>query len=190
MTLASVERPKTTNKLHNDLEIVRTAMIAELDATSLYEAQIDNLNSEEAKDVIHHIMLEEKEHISELQCLLMMLDKEQEDKMSEVDPSTCLARLSQIDQMQLPEEYRVPPIDLTVTTYELSEKNRLVTQEENPYEWLAAVTHVFHGDTIERVYQIMNAHKDTDSFFKASFGGVFPWKGGEIILKNSEPRII
>ena len=30
MTLASVERPKTTNKLHNDLEIIRTAMIAEL----------------------------------------------------------------------------------------------------------------------------------------------------------------
>jgi len=91
MTLASVKRPETTNKLHNDLEIVRTAMIAELDATSLYEAQIDNLNSEDAKNVIRHILLEEKEHISELQCLLMKLDKEQEDKMSEVNPSTCLA---------------------------------------------------------------------------------------------------
>jgi rubrerythrin len=91
MSLASVERPKTTNKLHNDLEIIRTATIAELDATSLYEAQIDNLDSEEAKKVIRHIMLEEKEHISELQCLLMKLDKEQMDKMEEVNASTCIA---------------------------------------------------------------------------------------------------
>lgn len=91
MTLASVRRPKTMNKLHNDLEIVRTAIIAELDATSLYEAQIDNLNSEDAKKVIYHILLEEKEHISELNCLLMKLDKEQEDKMSEVNASTCIA---------------------------------------------------------------------------------------------------
>ncbi len=91
MTLASVERPKTTNKLHNDLQIVRTALIAELDATSLYEAQIDNLNSEDAKKVIVHILLEEKEHLAELQCLLMKLDKEQEDKMSEVNAKTCIA---------------------------------------------------------------------------------------------------
>lgn len=91
MTLASVERPKTTNMLHNDLEIVRTAIIAELDATSLYEAQIDNLNSEDAKNVIHHIFVEEKEHISELMCLLMKLDKTQEEKMTEVNPTTCIA---------------------------------------------------------------------------------------------------
>lgn len=91
MTLASVERPKTTNKLHNDLEMIRSATIAELDAISLYEAQIDNLNNEEAKKVIRHIMLEEKEHLAELQCLLMKLDKEQEDKMSEVNAKTCIA---------------------------------------------------------------------------------------------------
>lgn len=91
MTLASVERPKTTDKLHNDLEIVRSAMIAELDASSLYEAQIDNLNSDAAKKVIRCILLEEKEHLAELQCLLMKLDKEQEDKMSEVNAETCLA---------------------------------------------------------------------------------------------------
>lgn len=92
MTLASVERPKTTDKLHNDLEIIRTALIAELDATSLYEAQIDNLNNDIAKIVIKHIILEEKEHISELQCLLMKLDKDQEEKMTEVNATTCIAR--------------------------------------------------------------------------------------------------
>ena len=91
MSLAFIERPKTTDKLHYDQEMVRTALIAELDATNLYQAQLDNLNSEEAKKVIEHIMLEEKEHISELQCLLMKLDKDQEEKMSEVNASTCIA---------------------------------------------------------------------------------------------------
>lgn len=91
MSLASVERPKTSHKLHYDQEVVRTALIAELDATNLYQAQLDNLNSEEAKKVIEHIILEEKEHISELQCLLMRLDKDQEEKMSEVNASTCIA---------------------------------------------------------------------------------------------------
>lgn len=91
MTLVSVERPKTIDKLHNDLQIVRTAIIAELDATSLYEAQIDNLSSLDAKKVIEHILLEEKEHIAELQCLLMKLDETQAAKMTEVDASTCIA---------------------------------------------------------------------------------------------------
>jgi len=90
MTLVSVERPKTDNKLHNDLEIIRTAIIAELDATSLYEAQIDNLNSEDAKRVIHHIILEEKEHISELVCLLNNIDDEQADSIIGISEDTCI----------------------------------------------------------------------------------------------------
>lgn len=92
MTLASVERPKTTRKDIIDKEIVRTAIIAEMDATSLYEAQIDNLFREDAKAVIRHIMLEEKEHISELMCLLMKLDKEQESEFSEVPLDTCIKK--------------------------------------------------------------------------------------------------
>ena len=91
MTLVSVERPNTTDKYHKDQEMIRTALIAELDATSLYQAQIDNLYSEEAKRVIRHIIDEEKEHLAELQCLLMKLDKMQEEKMIEVNASTCIA---------------------------------------------------------------------------------------------------
>jgi rubrerythrin len=49
------------------------------------------LNSEDAKKVIKHIIDEEKEHLSELYCLLMKLDKEQMDKMEEVNASTCIA---------------------------------------------------------------------------------------------------
>lgn len=91
MTLVSVERPKAVSKLKADREMVRTALIAELDATSLYEAQIDNLFDEGAKRVIEHIIDEEREHIAELQCLLMKLDKTQEEKMTEVNASTCIA---------------------------------------------------------------------------------------------------
>jgi rubrerythrin len=91
MSFAVVERPKITHKLHYDQEIVRTAIIAELDATSLYQAQLDNLNSEEAKKVIEHIIDEEREHIAELYCLLMRLDRIQEEKMTEVNASTCMA---------------------------------------------------------------------------------------------------
>lgn len=91
MSLAAVERPKISNKLHHDQEIVRTAMIAELDATNLYQAQLDNMNSEEAKRVVEHIINEEREHIAELYCLLMKLDRIQEEKMTEVNASTCIA---------------------------------------------------------------------------------------------------
>lgn len=91
MTLVTVERPKISDKLHTDLQIIRTDLIAELDATSLYEAQIENLFNIEAKEVIQHILLEEKEHISELICILMKLDKEQEEKFTEVNPDTCIA---------------------------------------------------------------------------------------------------
>ena len=91
MTLVSVERPGTESKVHKDQEMIRTALIAELDATSLYQAQLDNLDNKEAIRVIKHIIDEEKEHIAELSCLIMRLDKIQEEKMTEVNPSTCIA---------------------------------------------------------------------------------------------------
>lgn len=73
-----------------------------------------------------------------------------------------------------------PPIAIIITTYELAEDT------PGNYRWIATVTHTFHGDTEERAYQIMEAHKKTDVFFSASFQGNY--KG--ITLKNSEPQII
>jgi len=83
-----------------------------------------------------------------------------------------------------PVEYTAPPITLIITTYEL------VEDLPGRYFWNASVSHLFHGETIERVYQLSESHKQTDAFYKASFEGRFPWKGGVIILKNSEPQII
>lgn len=91
-----------------------------------------------------------------------------------------------INQIPEPTEYATPPVTLIITTYELAEKKGTITPEENPYEWLATVTHAFHGETDERVYQISEAHKRTDAFYKGSFEGRY----NNIILKNSEFQII
>lgn len=89
---------------------------------------------------------------------------------------------NQIDNIPLIDAYRIPSISLIITTYELSEN----VLGENPSEWLATVTHVFQGDTVERAYQISDAHRKTDLFYDGSFKG----KYNGIILKNSEFQII
>lgn len=91
-----------------------------------------------------------------------------------------------IDEQVIPEptEYTVPSVTIVITTYELAE------EPKGHYFWKATTSHAFHGETVERAYQISDAHKDTDQFYKASFEGRFPWKGGVIILKNSEFQIV
>jgi len=84
------------------------------------------------------------------------------------------------DQYPNPNEFSTPPISLIVTTYELAE------EPKGHYFWKATVTHCFHGETIERVYQISDAHRKTDAFYAGSFKG--EWNG--IILKNSEFQIV
>lgn len=84
------------------------------------------------------------------------------------------------NQYPNPTEYSTPPITLIITTYELAE------EPKSHYFWKAAVSHVFHGETIERTRQILNAHRKTDVFFDGSFKG--EWNG--IILRNSEPQIM
>lgn len=88
------------------------------------------------------------------------------------------------DQIPDPTGYIQPPVNLIITTYELSEDSN-----KNPI-WKAVVTHVFSGETVGRVHQIAEAHKTTDAFFAASFKGVFPVKEGNIYLKNSEQEIV
>lgn len=78
-------------------------------------------------------------------------------------------------------QYIVPPLQLVITAYEL--------QQDGSYK--AIVTHTFHADSQDEAYNILKAHTITDSFFKASVTtGKLTWKGGEIILKSSEPRLL
>lgn len=78
------------------------------------------------------------------------------------------------------DSYLLPDLQLTVTTYELVGDN----------QWVATLSHTFHGSTQEELYAIMDAHKTTDSFFKSSFQGEFKYKGGIIYLRNSEPQVL
>jgi rubrerythrin len=60
-----------------DKEILRTGIIAELDAINLYEQLAANTENMDIKKVILDIAKEEKTHVGEFQALLLNLDKQQ-----------------------------------------------------------------------------------------------------------------
>jgi rubrerythrin len=64
-----------------DKEILRTAIIAELDAANLYEQLSEMTPNEIIKKVFLDIAKEEKTHIGEFQALLLEEDKEQEKEL-------------------------------------------------------------------------------------------------------------
>lgn len=51
--------------------------------------------------------------------------------------------------------------------------------------WNPVLAHTFYGQTEEELENLVQAHRTTDSFFDASFNGIFKWKGTEIKLKNT-----
>lgn len=66
-----------------DREILRTAIIAELDAVSLYEQLAAMTKDKNLKIVLLDVAKEEKTHVGEFQALLLKLDKEQENELEE-----------------------------------------------------------------------------------------------------------
>jgi rubrerythrin len=60
-----------------DMEIMRTAIIAELDAISLYEQLAAQTGNMDMKKVLLDVALEEKTHYGEFQEMLLRLDSEQ-----------------------------------------------------------------------------------------------------------------
>lgn len=60
-----------------DKEILRTGMIAELDAVNLYEQMAAMAQDPKIKAVLMDIAKEEKTHMGEFQALLLMRDNEQ-----------------------------------------------------------------------------------------------------------------
>jgi rubrerythrin len=65
-----------------DKEILRTAMIAELDAINLYEQLAALTQNKDLKAVLMDIAREEKTHAGEFQALLLKLDPEQEKELA------------------------------------------------------------------------------------------------------------
>lgn len=58
-------------------EILRAAMIAELDAISFYEQMAALTDSGDIRKILLDVAKEEKTHVGELQYLLLQIDKEQ-----------------------------------------------------------------------------------------------------------------
>ena len=74
--LKNVDREKV------DQEILRAAMIAELDAINLYEQMASLAESENLKKVLMDVAKEEKTHLGEFETMLLQLDKEQVEELN------------------------------------------------------------------------------------------------------------
>jgi rubrerythrin len=66
-----------------DKEILRAAIIAELDAINLYEQMADLTKNNNIKVVLLDVAKEEKEHIGEFQALLLKFDPQQKKELEE-----------------------------------------------------------------------------------------------------------
>ena len=66
-----------------DKEILRAALIAELDAINLYEEMAALAKDKRIKKVLLDVAKEEKEHVGEFQTLLLIFDKEQVEELKE-----------------------------------------------------------------------------------------------------------
>ena len=69
------EVPTRIDEENVDKEIIRAAIIAELDAINLYEQFAAKTNNEKLKDVLLDIAKEEKTHAGEFEALLDEIDK-------------------------------------------------------------------------------------------------------------------
>jgi rubrerythrin len=63
-------------------EIIRTAIIAELDAINLYEQMAYMTDSKNLRKVLLDVAREEKTHVGEFQTMLLTDDKEQVEELS------------------------------------------------------------------------------------------------------------
>jgi len=66
-----------------DNEILRAAIIAELDAVNLYEQMAALTQNKNIKTILLDIAKEEKTHVGEFQSLLLTTDKQQEKELAE-----------------------------------------------------------------------------------------------------------
>ena len=64
-------------------EILRAAIIAELDAVNLYEQMAALTENKHIKTILLDIAKEEKTHVGEFQALLLMNDNQQEKELAE-----------------------------------------------------------------------------------------------------------
>ena len=66
-----------------DKEILRAAMIAELDAINLYEQMADMTQNKNIRKLLMDVAREEKTHVGEFQALLLRKDPQQKNELEE-----------------------------------------------------------------------------------------------------------
>jgi rubrerythrin len=66
-----------------DREILRDAIIAELDAINLYEQMADMSENKNIRKLLLDVAKEEKTHVGEFQALLLAEDPQQKDELEE-----------------------------------------------------------------------------------------------------------
>jgi rubrerythrin len=64
-----------------DREVLRAAMIAELDAINLYEQLVATTENKNIREVLLDVAKEEKTHFGEFQALLLKEDREQVEEL-------------------------------------------------------------------------------------------------------------
>ncbi len=64
-----------------DKEVLRAAIIAELDAINLYEQMANLAQDKNIKAVLEDVAKEEKTHVGEFQTMLLKLDQEQVEEL-------------------------------------------------------------------------------------------------------------
>lgn len=74
-------RIEKVEKKFTDREILRLAIIAELDAVNLYEQLAAATDNKAIKEVLLDIAKEEKTHVGEFHTLLLREDKEQVEEL-------------------------------------------------------------------------------------------------------------
>jgi len=78
--------PIDTGKLRKedlDKEILRAAIVAELDAINLYEQMADMTRNRNVRKLLLDVAREEKTHVGEFQTLLLKEDPQQQDELEE-----------------------------------------------------------------------------------------------------------
>jgi len=73
---------KNLKKEEIDQEILRTGIIAELDAINLYEQMSAITENSKIKAILLDIAKEEKTHVGEFQAMLLKLDSEQVNELA------------------------------------------------------------------------------------------------------------
>jgi len=74
LALTPIELEKIESGVEKDAQILRLAMISELDAINLYEQMAEQVSTVKVKELLENIADEERIHLGEFQAILITID--------------------------------------------------------------------------------------------------------------------